>query len=131
MSEAMPPPWVAQVLAARPVPARDFDRTPDDRVAIRVPRFDGAILRRLLMPRLRRPEFLIRLDVFGTCVWDLCDGTRDGEAIADQLATRWPDEPGMRLRLALFLRQLLIQGHLRDAGIWDGSAGQGPTQKRT
>jgi hypothetical protein len=122
VSEPVPPPWVAQVLAARPVHARPFDRDAEDRVAIRVPRFDGAILRRLLMPRLRRPEFRIRLDAFGTCAWDACDGRRTGEDIAALLSARWPDEPGMRLRAAMFLRQLLIQGHLRDAG----ADGDGP-----
>lgn len=112
MPDPAPPPWVDQVLAVRPVPARPFERDADDCVLIRVPRFDGAILRRLLMPRLRRPDFLIRLDEFGTCAWDACDGRRSGEDIASRLAERWPDEPGMRLRLAMFLRQLLLQSHL-------------------
>ena len=116
MPDPAPPPWVDQVLAARPVPVRPFDRDAEGRISIRVPRFDGAILRRLRMPRLRRPDFLIRLDAFGTCAWDACDVRRTGEDIAALLAERWPDEPAMRLRLAMFLRQLLLQGHLADAG---------------
>ena len=115
MPDLAPPPWVDQVLAARPVHARPFDRDAEGHVSVRVPRFDGAILRRLLMPRLRRPDFLIRLDAFGTCVWEACDGHLTGEDIATLLAERWPDEPGMRLRLAIFLRQLLLQGQLADA----------------
>ncbi len=115
MPDLVPPPWIDHVMAVRPTPNRPFEHDADGRVKVRVPRFDGAILRRLLMPRLRRPDFLIRLDAFGTCVWEACDGRRTGEDIATMLTGRWPDETGMRLRLAMFLRQLLVQGHLRDA----------------
>jgi hypothetical protein len=104
------------LLAGRIVTARPADRTDDGRVAIRVPRFDGRILRRVLVPLLKRPDFHVRLDDLGSAAWDLCDGTRTGEEMATLLADRFPDQPDVRLRLALFLRTLLAQGHL--AGNW-------------
>lgn len=110
------PAWVDGLMAGRFVAGRPADRTDDGHVAIRVPRFDGRILRKVLVPLLKRPDFHVRLDALGSAAWDLCDGTRTGEEMAAALAERFPDQADVRLRLAIFLRTLLAQGHLR--GEW-------------
>jgi len=109
------PAWVDGILATKPVPARAFTLGEDDRVSISVPRFDGYVLKRILVPLLKKPDFSIRLDPFGSFVWKHCDGSKTGEEIAQLLADQWPEETEMRLRLAMFLRLLLGQGHLADS----------------
>lgn len=105
------PAWVNGLLACRFTNLRPVERGEDGRASILVPRFDGAILRRLLMPRLRRPNFAIRLDALGSAAFDQMDGKRTGEEIATRLAGQFPGQPDIRLRLALFLRTLVAQGH--------------------
>ncbi len=107
------PAWIDGLLACRFTPLRPFDRGDDGRGSIRVPRFDGSLLRRLLMPRLHRPDFSIRLDDLGSAAWELCDGTRTGEELATLLAHRFPEQADVRLRLAVFLRTLVAQEHVR------------------
>ena len=106
------PGWVGTLLACRFAPQRPFQHTPDGRVALQVPRFDGPILRRWLLPRLRHPDFSIALDELGSAAWDLCDDRRTGEEMAAVLSRRFGDAPDLRLRLAMFLRVLVAQGHL-------------------
>jgi hypothetical protein len=109
----VPPAWVDALLACRLTPLRPFDQGADGRVSIRVPRFDGRLLRRLLMPLLRRPDFGIRLDDLGSAAWMLCDGARTGEDIATLLVDRFPAQTDVRLRFAVFLKALVAQEHLR------------------
>jgi hypothetical protein len=100
----------------RPLRARAFERLEDGHVAIRVPKFDGRILGKYLMPRLKRPDFLVHLDEVGSFVWDLCDGSLTPAEIAARMAERFPELKNPAGRLDLFLRQLAGQGHVRDAG---------------
>lgn len=101
------------VLDAVLVRARDDQPLEDGCRAILVPKFDGRILGRYLMPRLRHPHFLVRLDAIGTFAWELCDGTLTGHEMAVRLRERFPGLVDPEGRLALFLRMLLAQGHAR------------------
>jgi hypothetical protein len=82
-------------------------------VAILVPKFGGAILGRWLQPRLKNPYQRLVLDEVGSAVWERCDGTASGHEIARFLAERFPDMQSPTERLALFVRALLRDGHLR------------------
>ena len=106
------PDWVGALLACRFRTLRPAEPLEGGRVAIRVPRFDGPVLRRLLLPRLRRPHFLVRLDDLGSAAWRLCDGTRTGDRIAADLEGLFPGQADLRPRVALFLRALVAQGHV-------------------
>ena len=103
----------SDVLAIRPFRARDDEHDPEGLASIRVPRFDGRFLGRWLMPRLKHPHFVLRLDAVGTQVWDLCDGTLTGREIADRLRERFPDLQDVDGRVSVFLGHLLAQGHIR------------------
>ena len=107
---------VRDVLDARPVRARDHVADGDGLVSILVPRFNGRILTRVLVPLLREPCFRVRLDRVGSFVWSACDGSRTGREIAGLLAVEFPDMERAEDRLAVFLAHLLAQGHVRDAG---------------
>ncbi len=106
------PTLVDTALAFRPQRARETERGDDGLAAIVVPKFNGRILGKYLMPRLKNPNFLVRLDEVGSFAWDLCDGSLTGEGIAQRLAERFPDLVDPRGRAAIFLRQLLGQGHV-------------------
>jgi hypothetical protein len=120
LEEASGPAWVGELLRCRFRALRPADPGEGERLAIRVPRFDGSILRRWLVPILRRPDFHVRLDDLGTAAWRLFDGVRTGEEIAAALDDRFPGQPDLRLRLAVFLRTLVAQGHA-GAELPDGS----------
>ena len=113
--EPNPSAWVDNILSRRFVRTRQTSPIDETRVAIMVPRFDGKILGRYLMPILKKPEFPINLDEMGSFVWEACDGIRTGEDILDLLEVRFSNTEQPRQRLALFLRALALQGHLGEA----------------
>ena len=71
------------------------------------PRFKSRILRRWLLPRLKRPFFRVELDDIGSALWLLCDGKRNVKEIAGIMRERFGDriEPCYE-RMGLFFQQL-------------------------
>jgi hypothetical protein len=100
------------ILDSVPRQARASEPQGDGCVAILVPKFGGRILAKWLMPRLRRPDFRVRLDALGSFVWERSDGTRTAREILAEVAARFPDLADPAARLALFLGQLAIQRHV-------------------
>jgi hypothetical protein len=107
---------IEAVLALRPIRARDDERDDEGHVYVLVPRFDGAILGRFLMPRLREPCFRIKLDALGASVWEACDGSLTGNEIVSRIDRMHPGEDRIRERVAIFLKRLFNQDHVRNAG---------------
>jgi hypothetical protein len=89
----------------------------DGLVAILVPRFDGPLLRRFLMPRLRHPNFRITLDASGSFVWKMLDGQMSVGDIARAWAADNPGEEVPLARVALFVRALAMQGHVNEVDL--------------
>lgn len=94
--------------------ARGFNTLEDGLVEVLVPRFDGAILGRFLMPRLKKPFFSIRLDKFGSFVWLRIDGVTTVGKIYELFDAQNPGEEMSRERVALFVRALAMQKHLME-----------------
>ena len=90
-----------------PTRNRKWERSSDDRVIILQPKFKNNRLTSWLIPRLRQPNFRIKLDEFGSWVWMQCDGNTTVENIGQSLRKKFGDrvEP-VYDRLAFFLRQL-------------------------
>ncbi len=76
-------------------------------VTLHAPRFKSRILRRLLVPRLKRPFFKVELDDIGSTLWLLMDGERNVKEIALVMRERFGDriEPCYD-RMGMFLQQL-------------------------
>jgi len=76
-------------------------------VTLLAPRFKSRILRRCLLPRLKRPFFRIELDDIGSSLWLLCDGERNVKEIARIMRERFDEriEPCYE-RMGLFFQQL-------------------------
>lgn len=114
-NDADPSAWIDDVMSRRFIRTRRTEHRDDARAQIMVPRFDGRILGRYLLPLLKKPEFPIVLDDIGSTVWGACDGSLTGEDILNILHERFGDMDQQRQRLALFLRTLALQGHLGEA----------------
>jgi hypothetical protein len=104
--------WIDQLLAGRPITARDTVRSEDGAISIRIPKFDGKFLGRYLQPRLKQPFFHLKLDELGAFVWEHCDGSLTGDEIVAAMQERFPDAVNVRDRVALFLRLLVGQKHV-------------------
>jgi len=102
---------IEDLMGRRFVRARGSEPVDDGLRAILVPKFDGRILGRFLMPRLKRPNFRIRLDRFGSFVWDQMDGLATVADIAARFKAAHPEEDMADERVALFIRALAVQGH--------------------
>ena len=76
-------------------------------VTLLAPRFKSRLLRRWLLPRLKRPFFRVELDDVGSALWLLCDGNRNVKEIARVMRERYEEriEPCYE-RMGLFFQQL-------------------------
>jgi hypothetical protein len=78
-------PQPVNLLELRPARSARWEKGPDGRVTLRVPKFRNPLAVRWLVPLLARPDITVRLDDEGTFVWDRCDGGTTVLAIAEQL----------------------------------------------
>ncbi len=105
---------VEDIMWRRFVRVRSSETVDDGLQAILVPRFDGALLSRILMPRLKNPFFRIRLDAFGSFVWAALDGESTVADVAERFAAANPDQSMALERVAVFVRTLAVQGHVAE-----------------
>jgi len=98
---------VARVHILDRVPSRDRDfLVEEEKVVVLVPRFDGP-LGRWITEHLSNPCYRVRLDQFGTEVWNLCDGQRTVREIALELRDRFgEDMESAEERVAGFVQRL-------------------------
>jgi hypothetical protein len=90
-----------------PIPIIGHEVNDDGIVTLFAPRFKSRILRRWLLPRLKRPFFRVELDDVGSALWLLCDGNRNVKEIARGMRERFAEriEPCYE-RMGLFFQQL-------------------------
>ncbi len=95
------------LLDLRPRRCREWEIDGENLVTILVPKFSSRFLRRWLLPRLKKRNFHVRLDAYGSLVWQHCDGNTTVAEIGKLLQKRFGEqvEPVYE-RLALFFRQL-------------------------
>ncbi|MFH0990972.1 MAG: PqqD family protein [bacterium] len=77
-----------------------------------IPKFKNGMLAKYVTPKLKRPNFRVKLDDFGSFVWNQCDGNNTVADIAASLrrvhgASAEPAEE----RIGAFIRKL-EDGHL-------------------
>jgi len=87
-----------------------------EKVIILLPKFRHPWLRRVIVPRLKKPFFRIELDEIGSAVWQAMDGKRTVQEIASILQDRFGDgiEP-VYDRLGIFLSSMLDGDMIRFA----------------
>jgi len=89
------------------------------------PRFEHPFLVRHLLPRMAKPNFRVRLDAFGTSVWEQIDGQTTVREIGEGLIKQFGDqiEPVYQ-RLGFFIKQL-EQGHFITLTGWPDAGEDG------
>ena len=63
----------------------NFEKNEDGLISVIKPKFHNRIFVKYLAPRLKRPFFRVKLDEFGTSIWELCNGKNTVGAIGEQL----------------------------------------------
>ena len=74
------------------VPQKDikFETDPDtNQIILKKPKFSNRFLIEHLMPKLQNPEFSIKLDEYGSHVWQAIDGKRNVQQIAEHLKAQF------------------------------------------
>jgi hypothetical protein len=95
------------LLELRPARHARWERRPDGRVTLLVPKVRNRFLARWLVPLLARPDITVRLDDEGSFVWDRCDGGTTVLAIAEQLqGSVGGDADALVDRVGRFVEQL-------------------------
>ena len=96
----------------RPVRAARFEVGADGLVAIVVPRFTNRLLVKFLVPRLRAPDYRVRLDAIGSFVWQQCDGSATVETIVERVRARFGDDADAALARTTQFVRTLVKGNL-------------------
>ena len=76
-------------------------------VIIKKPKFTNPLLKKYLMPRLKKQDYSVNLDEIGTFVWQHIDGKRSFGQIADKMREKFGEsvEP-VDARLGQFINSL-------------------------
>ncbi len=84
-----------------------FEESSDGLVTLLKPKFKNKLLVKYLLPRIKKPNFKIKLDQFGSFVWKQCDGKNTVEQISNLLKQKFQDEiDPVYDRLAMFIQSL-------------------------
>ena len=85
----------------------NFEESDDGIITLLKPKFENKFLVKYLLPRIRKPNFKIKLDQFGSFVWKQCDGNNTVAQIANLLKENFQDEiDPVYDRLAMFIQSL-------------------------
>ena len=98
------------------IPERLFSHSVSDEegVIVDMPRFHVPWMQKYLVPATKNPFIKIKLDAFGSHVWNLCDGNKNIGEISESLTGQFGDEvQPVHERLATFFRQLKDRGFVR------------------
>jgi hypothetical protein len=86
----------------------------DGLVVVDMPRFHIPWMQKYLVPKSKYPYIKIKLDLFGSRAWQLTDGTRTVNDIADAMVEEFGDEvQPVYERLGIFYRTLRQRGFVR------------------
>jgi hypothetical protein len=102
-TEKIPP----NILIMKPRHAVKWERNEQGLVTLLVPRLTNRIMIKYLLPHLKERDFKIKLDEFGSCVWQQIDNRRTVMQIAGNLKEQFGErvEPVYE-RLGLFINLL-------------------------
>jgi len=86
---------------------REWEKGENSKIVLLVPKLRGKRLGKWLLSKLKRPYYKVRLDDFGSFIWEQCDGTKTVREIALSLKDKFGQnvEPVFD-RACLFLDKL-------------------------
>jgi len=86
----------------------NWEKNPDTKlVVIKKPKFKNIVLKKYLLPRLKRPDYSVNLDQIGSFVWKNIDGKASFGEIAEKMKKEFGEsiEP-VHDRLGQFINSL-------------------------
>ncbi|MFQ6082402.1 MAG: PqqD family protein [Candidatus Aminicenantia bacterium] len=90
-----------------PVQNIKWEKQENGLIVLLKPKFKNPIFARYFLPRIKNPAYKIRLDKFGSYVWELCNGKNTVKDIGLKLTQKFGKEiEPVYDRLALFLKEL-------------------------
>jgi hypothetical protein len=91
------------------VPVRNikWEKKEDGLIVLLKPKFKHPFFKKYVLPRMKKPHFMIKLDAVGSFVWEHCDGKKNVKEVARRLKDKFGEsaEP-LYDRLSLFLQSL-------------------------
>jgi len=86
---------------------RQWEKGENDKIVILIPKLRGKLLSKWLLPKLKKPYYKVKLDDFGSYIWEQCDGSKTVEQIALNLRDQFGQqvEPVFE-RVCLFFEKL-------------------------
>lgn len=103
----------ANTLELTPVKIYSDEKNDEDLVTVIVPKFRNKYAVKFISPKLRSDHFRIKLDRFGSAVWESINGKHKVEKIIIDIKNRFGDELIQEEeRITKFIFQLYTQGFI-------------------
>ena len=100
-------PREVNLLELRPSRGAKWETGEQGNVVVLVPKFRSPFLTRWLMPLLSRPYFRVKLDKYGSFLWNQCDGATTVASMAERMKSHFgPAAEPVEERIGKFLNTL-------------------------
>lgn len=91
----------------------EWEKRDEQLVTLIVPKFKSKYTVKWLVPMLAKPNFKVKLDQYGSFVWQLCDGQTTIESVVQKTHERFGDSvESIRERVGSFIAKLDKDGFL-------------------
>ncbi len=95
------------LLELRPKRNIQWETGENGQVVLLVPKFRNGFLAKWVQPRLSRSHYRVKLDAYGSFIWNACDGNTTVFEIADTMKDKFKEDLGSLYdRIGKFVRRL-------------------------
>jgi hypothetical protein len=81
-------------LDLHPVRMIGSEKREEENINLLLPRFNNRLASKIFQPHWKEKFIKIKLDAFGSAVWELCDGIKDVNEICNNLQEQFPGKFG-------------------------------------
>ena len=103
----------ANTLDLHPMRLMDYEKRDEDTLNILLPRFKNSLANKLFQPRWKEEFIKIKLDAFGSAIWEQLDGNQSTGEICGKIKETFPEKlqpiEETEERVSKFLSQLYQQ----------------------
>jgi len=82
----------ANTLDLHPIRLMESEKRDEDTLSILLPRFKNSLANKLFQPRWKQEFIRIKLDAFGSAVWEQLDGEQSTGGICSKLKETFPEK---------------------------------------
>jgi hypothetical protein len=82
----MKPPQDLNLLELKPRRNLEWEIREGDLITLVIPKFKSELVRKWFVPMLAKPNIRVKLDTFGSFVWNRCDGQTSVAAIGEEMS---------------------------------------------